>query len=165
MWEKGLVLLGFCGTFNCILDEKGRLSIPSKIRPGDEKSSKKKGIPAGGKMVLTQGLDGCLSLYPEEEWAKITERMESLSFTRRDFRFFNRRLHQHTSQVRIDKSGRILIPEILRKLGGLDKEVLVIGVNNSIEIWNPERYHQYLDNYGQTWEEVAERLFDDNRGE
>jgi len=165
LWEKGLILLGFCGTFSCIIDDKGRLSIPAKIRPGDSDSSNKKGIPSGERMVLTQGLDGCLSLYPAEAWEKITSRLESLSFTQRDFRYFNRRLHQHTSQVRIDKSGRILIPEILRQLAGLEKEVLVVGVNTSIEIWSPDRYRQYLENYGQTWEEVAERLFDDGRGE
>ena len=165
MWEKGLKLLGFCGTFSCVIDDKGRLSIPSKIRPGDSDTSKKKGIPSGERMVLTQGLDGCLSLYPADAWEKITSRLESLSFTQRDFRYFNRRLHQHTSQVLIDKSGRILIPEILRQLAGLDKDVLVVGVNSSIEIWNPDRYRQYLENYGQTWEEVAERLFDDSHGE
>jgi len=155
-------LLGFCGTFNCVIDDKGRLSIPSKIRPGDEDSSKKKGIPPGEAMILTQGLDGCLSLYPEDEWVKIQKRLETQSFTQRDFRYFNRRLHQHTSHVRIDKSGRIHIPEILRQLAGLQKDVLVVGVYQTIEIWDPGRYQEYLDNYGPTYEEVAERLFRDD---
>ena len=152
-------MLGFCGTFNCVIDDKGRLSIPSKIRPSDSDSSSKKGIPPGESMVLTQGLDGCLSLYTEDEWAKIQGRLATLSFTQKDFRYFNRRLHQHTSLVRIDKSGRINIPDILRQLAGLSKNVLVIGVNQTIEIWDPERYLSYQDNYGRTYEEVAERLF------
>ncbi|MCP4567295.1 MAG: division/cell wall cluster transcriptional repressor MraZ [FCB group bacterium] len=152
-------MLGFCGTFDCVIDDKSRLSIPSRIRPGDQDSSRKKGIPAGETMVLTQGLDGCLSLYPEEEWAKIQNRLETLSFTRKDFRYFNRRLHQHTSLVRIDKSGRIHIPDILRQLAGINKNVLVIGANQTIEIWDPDRHQAYLDNFDRTIEEVAERLF------
>jgi len=157
-------LLGFCGTFNCVIDDKGRLSIPSKIRPGDIDSSKKKGIPAGETLVVTQGLDGCLSLYPEAEWAKVQNRLETLSFTQKDFRYFNRRLNQYTSHVRLDRAGRIHIPEVLRQLAGLQKDVLVVGVNQTIEIWDPARYQAYLDNYGRTYEEVAERLFQDDKG-
>ncbi len=157
-------MLGFCGTFTATIDDKGRLSIPSKIRPGDSESSKKKGIPAGESMVLTEGLDGCLSLYPQDEWSKIQKRLETLSFTQRNFRYFNRRLHQHTSLVTIDKSGRINIPDKLRQLAGLKKEVLVVGVNQTIEIWDPERFETYQSDYGPSYEEVAERLFDKNDG-
>ena len=160
---------GFGGTFSCAIDEKGRLSIPSKIRLGKADSQKKKkthrGIPAGEMMVLTQGLDGCLSLYPEDEWAKIEKRLDTLPFTQGDFRYFNRRLHQYSSHVRIDSAGRILIPDPLRQLVGLQKEVLVVGVNQSIEIWDPAHYQAYLDNYGRTYEEVAERLFRNDTGQ
>lgn len=159
---------GFGGTFSCAIDEKGRLSIPSKIRLGKADPQKKKtrrGIPAGEMMVLTQGLDGCLSLYPEDEWAKIEKRLDTLPFTQGDFRYFNRRLHQYSSHVRIDSAGRILIPDPLRQLVGLQKEVLVVGVNQSIEIWDPAHYQAYLDNYGRTYEEVAERLFRNDTGQ
>lgn len=155
-------MLGFCGTFNCTIDDKGRLSIPSKVRPGDSDSSRKKGIPAGEIMVLTEGLDGCLSLYPEEEWAKIQERLNTLSFTQKNFRYFNRRMHQFTHHVRIDKAGRINIPDKLRELAGLSKDVLVIGASQTIEIWDPVRHQKYLDDFGQSYEEVAERLFRDD---
>lgn len=155
-------MLGFCGTYTCTIDDKGRLSIPSKIRPGDEESSKKKGIPAAEKLVVTQGFDGCLSLYPEPEWEKVQQRLETKSFTQKDFRYLNRRLHQFTSVENIDRSGRILLPEILRKLANLRKEVLVIGANQTIEIWDPDRYREYMENYGRTLEEVAEGLFTDD---
>lgn len=158
-------MLGFCGTFTGVIDGKGRLSIPSKIRPGDLESSKKKGIPSGERMILAEGLDGCLSLYPEAEWALVEKRFETLSFTQKKYRYFNRRMHQNTIPVDIDKSGRILIPENLRNLAGIKKDVLLVGVNQTIEIWDPIRYREYLDNYGQTFEEVAERLFRDDPGE
>ncbi len=157
-------MLGFCGTYSCIIDDKGRLSIPSKIRPGDEETSKHKGVPAADRLVVTQGFDGCLSLYPEKEWEKVQNRLETKPFTQKDQRYVNRLLHQHTSVEKIDRSGRILIPEILRKLTGLDKDVLVIGANQTIEVWDPDRYQKYLDTYGRTLEEVAEGLFTDDPG-
>ena len=155
-------MLGFCGTFSCTIDDKGRLSIPAKIRPGDPETSKQKGVPAAERLVVTQGYDGCLSLYPESEWKKVQQRLESKSFTQKDLRYVTRRLHQYTSVEKIDRSGRILLPEILRKLAGLSKDVLVIGANNIIEIWDPDRYAQYLDSFGRTLEEVAEGLFTDD---
>ncbi len=158
-------MLGFCGTFTGVIDGKGRLSIPSKIRPGDPESSDKKGIPSGERMILTEGLDGCLSLYPENEWAVVEKRLEALSFTQKNFRFFNRRMHQNSTPVNIDKSGRILIPENLRSLAGIEKDVLLIGVNKTIEIWDPTRFKEYNDNFGQSYEEVAERLFRDDPGQ
>lgn len=151
-------MLGFCGSFTCTIDDKGRLSIPAKIRPGDPDSSKKKGIPAGEELVLTEGLDGCLILYTLKGWEDYKILISAQSSTQKRTRYFNRRLYQNTSLVRIDRSGRINIPEKLRKLAGLSKSVLVIGVEQIIEIWDPEKYEIYLDNFGQTYEEVAEEL-------
>ncbi|MCK5125781.1 MAG: division/cell wall cluster transcriptional repressor MraZ [candidate division Zixibacteria bacterium] len=155
-------MLGFCGTYSGTIDDKGRLSIPSKIRPGDPETSQKKGIPAADRLIVTQGFDGCLSLYPESEWEKVQQRLETKSFAQKDLRFLNRRLHQFTSIEKIDRSGRIHIPEILRKLAGLGKEVLVLGANQTIEIWDPDQYEKYMDNYGRTLEEVAEGLYTDD---
>jgi MraZ protein len=154
-------LLGFFGTFQGVIDDKGRLSIPVKIRPGTVDKSRKKRILAGEEMVLTEGLDGCLSLYPETEWEKIQARLDTLPYTQKDIRYFSRRLYQHTTLVRIDDSGRILIPDILRQVAGLQKDVLLVGVKQSIEIWDPVRYQEYHSNYGQSYEDVAENLYRD----
>ena len=151
-------MLGFCNSFTCSIDDKGRLSIPAKIRPGDPDSSKRKGIPAGEELVLTEGLDGCLTLYTMMGWEAYKALIGNQSSTQKKTRYFNRRLYQNTSLVRIDRSGRINIPEKLRRLAGLDKAALVIGVDQTIEIWSPERYEAYLENFGQTYEEVAEEL-------
>jgi MraZ protein len=151
-------LLGFCGTFDCTLDDKGRLSIPARIRPGDPDSSKRKGIPAGEELVLTEGLDGCLTLYTEKGWERHKAQFANLSSNKKKNRFFIRRLYRNTSLVRPDRSGRILIPEKLRKLAGLVKSTTIIGVDQKIEIWSPERYATYLENFDETIEEVAEEL-------
>ena len=152
------MLLGFCGSFTCLIDDKGRLSIPAKIRPGDPESSKRKGIPASEELVLTEGLDGCLMLYTQDGWASYKRLISQKASMKRKVRYFNRRLYQNTSLVHIDRSGRISIPEKLRSLADLGKEVLVIGVDQTIEIWNPERYQKYLDEFGLTYEQVAEEV-------
>lgn len=151
-------MIGFCGSFTCTIDDKGRLSIPARIRPGDAETSKKKGIPAGEQMVLTEGLDGCLMLYTEEGWNTYKRLISRKASIKRNIRYFNRRLYQFTSLVRIDRSGRITIPDKLQKLADLGKEVLVIGVDQTIEIWNPDRYEKYLNEYGKSYEEVAEEV-------
>jgi MraZ protein len=151
-------LLGFCGSFACSLDDKGRLSIPAKIRPGDPDSSRRKGIPAGEELVLTEGLDGCLTLYTVKGWEEYKSQFSNLSSNQKKTRFFMRRLYRNTSLVRPDRSGRIVIPEKLRNLAGLGKTVLVIGVDQKIEIWSPEKYNEYDENFGESYEDVAEGL-------
>ncbi len=154
-------MLGFCGTFDCTIDDKGRLLIPARIHSGEFDSLKGRGIQPGEIMILSRGLDGCLSLYPQEEWTKVQSRFESLSFTSKDYRFVNRFLHEYTSPVKVDRSGRILIPEKLRELAKLGKDVLVIGANQSIEIWDPIRHEKYEKDFGREIEDVAEGLFHD----
>ncbi len=145
---------GFFGRFIALMDSKGRISLPSKLRPESRKEIDKE------TFVLTKGLDGCLALYPENEWEKIQQRLDTLSFTRKDFRYFSRMLHSAAVAVTLDRQGRLLIPTHLQQDAGLAKEVLVIGAYRWIELWEPERYQGYLEEYGQSYEEVAEKLFD-----
>ncbi|HOD66714.1 MAG TPA: division/cell wall cluster transcriptional repressor MraZ [candidate division Zixibacteria bacterium] len=147
---------GFVGRYNTTLDEKGRFALPAKLRSI---------LGAGGKpqldgaLILTKGLEGCLSLYTEPEWNDIEKRLSSLSFTQRDFRYFGRRFFSMAAWVTPDRSGRILVPTHLIAEADLKKELLLIGVNKWIEVWNPERYEDYLRGYEATYEDVAERLF------
>jgi MraZ protein len=151
---------GFYGQFTVLMDKKGRISLPSRLRP-----SSMKGTEFSDEFMLTKGLDGCLALYPENEWQLIQQRLSSLNFTSRDYRFFSRQLHSVAVNVSLDRQGRLLIPSHLQQEGGLAKEILVIGVYRWIELWHPESYRDYLSRYGQSYEEVAEKLFDFNRGQ
>ena len=141
------------------MDGKGRFALPAKLRSV-------KGVSDEPLLdcpsVLTRGLEGCLSLYPESEWDEIQRRLASLNFTQKDFRFFSRRFYSAASAVLPDKNGRILIPSALMQEAGLKKDLLVIGVNRWIEIWNPERFQYYLEQFAGSYEEVAERLFSGN---
>jgi MraZ protein len=161
MWEivvRQAPVFGFFGSYACTIDDKGRLSIPAKIRPGDPESAKRKGIPAVEQMMLTEGFDGCLMLLTKEGWEKYERIVTRKASMKRNIRYFMRRLYQNSSLVRIDRSGRITIPDKLREVAELGKDVLVVGVSQSIEIWNPERYQRYLDGYEQSYEEVAEEV-------
>ncbi len=149
-------MTGFYGQYQTTLDDKGRFALPAKLRSVKGLSEE---ALLDGNIILTKGLDGCLTLYPESEWAEIQNRLASLSFTQKDFRFFSREFYAAASVVSPDKNGRILVPSHLLTEAGLKKELLVIGVNRWVEIWNPERYQYYKQQYTRSYEEVAERLF------
>ena len=146
---------GFYGQYTIVMDEKGRIALPAKLRV-TFRSEKK----TWDSFMLTKGLDGCLALYPSKQWELILSRLNTLDFTRKDFRYFSRRLYSAAVPITLDRQGRMLIPPKLQEEAGLEREILVIGANNWIELWNPEHYGKYLSQYGQSYEEVAEKLFD-----
>ncbi len=150
---------GFYGQYQTTMDDKGRFALPAKLRNvlGDDRKP-----ILDGDLIITKGLEGCLSVYPQGEWAEIQNRLSSLNFTKRDFRYFGRRFYSSASVVTPDRNGRILIPAHLVKEASLERELQVIGVNRCIEIWDPVRYKYYLEQYAGSYEEVAERLFSGN---
>lgn len=152
---------GFYGQFNTAMDSKGRFALPSRLRSVVDPD----GRPyLAGNLILAKGLEGCLTLYPDGEWQTIQDRLSSLNFTQRDFRYFSRRFYSSAATVSPDKNGRILIPAQLAKEAHLKKDLTVIGVNRSIEIWHPERLEYYLEQFQGSWEEAAERLFAADNG-
>ncbi len=153
---------GFYGQFQTTLDDKGRFALPAKLRNVVDSAGK---AYLDGTLLLTKGLEGCLSIYPEPEWQEIQNRLSSLNFTQKDFRYFSRRFYSSAATVSTDRSGRILVPSNLIAEAGLKKDLLVIGVNRSIEVWNPERFEYYLQQFSGSYEEVAERLFTGNHGD
>jgi MraZ protein len=155
-------LSGFYGQYQTTLDDKGRFALPARLR--SVTGPRKKPL-LDGELVLTKGLEGCLSLYPNAEWQQIQSRMSTVPFTRKDFRSFCRRFYSSACAVAPDKNGRILVPANLITEADLKRELLVIGVNRWIEIWNPDRFRYYQDQFAGSYEEVAERLFTADVGE
>lgn len=131
------------------LDHKGRIAIPKKFR--DKLAS---------ACVLTKGLDGCLFLYPQTEWASLSSRVQSLPLTGSDARAFSRYLFSSATEVSFDKLGRIMIPEHLLNFALLEKGVLVIGVGSRIEIWSEKKWRLYNRKIEGKSEEIAEKLSD-----
>lgn len=124
---KGRMLMG---EYQHNMDAKGRITIPSRYRE-----------ELGETFYVSKGLDGCLTLYSEEQWqlrvAKINELPDSQT------QYIRRNLYATTEQVTPDKQGRILISPTLRRHAGLVKDVTVIGVGTTAEIWDSERWNAF----------------------
>jgi MraZ protein len=123
------VKLMFMGEYSHSIDEKGRLIIPSRFR--DE---------LGARFVLTRGLDGCLAVYPMTEWEKLEEKLSSLPLTNKSARTITRFLVSAAAQCELDKQGRILVPGALREYAGLEKDVVLTGNLERIEIWDKTKW-------------------------
>jgi transcriptional regulator MraZ len=139
----------FIGQFEHHLEEKGRLSVPKKFRTDLEKGA-----------VLSQGLDGCLFLYPKAAWEELVTRVSRLPLARSDARSFARSLSFGASEVEFDSLGRILIPDYLRAFAGIKSDCVVAGAVDRIEIWDKDKFIKYTAQLNSRREDIAEALSD-----
>lgn len=116
----------FLGRFERTIDGKGRLAIPVKYRPG---------LYEG--LVVTIGLDRCLAVYPRTKWAAISEQVDQLPMTDVDARRFRRMFFTSAHDDSPDDQGRINIPPRLREYARLDGSVVVAGLSDHLEVWDP----------------------------
>lgn len=121
----------FMGEYNHTIDAKGRLIIPAKFREA-----------LGEEFVLTKGLDGCLSIYPMDEWKIFEEKLKVLPLTDKNARAFVRFFVAGATSCELDRQGRILVPGTLREFAGLEKEVVLTGNLTRIEVWSKEKWIQ-----------------------
>jgi MraZ protein len=135
------------GEYKHRLDEKKRISIPSKFRQ-----------VFGKKVVVTHGLDNCLFIYPIKEWNKIASKLGELGMGQADRRGFNRFMLSGASEVSIDSVGRILIPDHLKKFAKVKSKVVFAGVYNRIEVWDEQTWEKYKSGVVKNADQVAERL-------
>ena len=135
----------FMGQFNHSVDVKGRLIVPAKFRE-----------QLGEEFIVTKGLDGCLFVYPMSEWKTIEEHFRDIPLTTKDARKFTRFFFAGAATCDVDKQGRILIPAVLREYAGLQKEVVLVGVLNRIEIWDAAKWAS--DSEYEDMDEVAEHM-------
>jgi MraZ protein len=124
----------FIGRYYHTIEEKGRLAIPQAFREE---------LQSGG--VITWGLDGCLFLFPNSYWQKLSEKLASLPMTQSSARNLTRLLVQSAANLNLDNQGRTLIPDHLRDQVQLKKQVVVAGALTRIEIWDRDAYHKHLD--------------------
>lgn len=137
------------GEFRHNIDTKGRIIVPAKFRE-----------VLGGTFVLTRGLDQCLFGYPMDEWKIIEEKIKALPLTKKDARAFARFFFSGATECEIDKQGRINIPSTLIQYGKLEKECVILGVSNRIEIWNEEIWENYFAESEDSFTEIAENMID-----
>lgn len=137
----------FLGRYAHNVDSKGRLAIPARFREG-----------LGAEVVITRGIDRCLSLYPMETWIPLAEKVSSLSISDPDARYFRRMVFAEAAYLEVDRQGRILLPTDLREYAGIDREAIVVGVHSSIEIWSPDRWEAQAQVMNEEGSSIAERL-------
>ncbi len=141
----------FIGRHTLTLDAKGRLSIPAKYR-------EVLAAMYGNQLVLT-GLDHCIVAYPLAEWQKFEEKARQLPTLKRDVRNFFRGFYSAASECTLDRQGRVLIPPQLREYdAGLNREVVLVGIANKMEIWGKERWEDQMREHQPRLEEIAEQL-------
>ncbi|RQD78423.1 MAG: transcriptional regulator MraZ [Candidatus Syntrophonatronum acetioxidans] len=139
----------FMGEYQHTIDGKGRVIMPARFREG-----------LGEKFIVTRGLDNCLFVYPLEEWEKLEKKLKTLPFTKADARAFTRFFFSGAVECEADKQGRILIPQNLRDHARLQKEAVVIGVSNRVEIWSQEVWGKYSEEANLSFEEISEKIVD-----
>ncbi|KRU16823.1 division/cell wall cluster transcriptional repressor MraZ [Bacillus pumilus] len=137
----------FMGEYQHTIDTKGRMIIPAKFRDG-----------LGEQFVLTRGLDQCLFGYPMSEWKLIEEKLKELPLTKKDARAFTRFFFSGAVECDLDKQGRINIASNLLQYAKLEKECVVIGVSNRIELWSKSIWEQYTEEQEDSFAEIAENM-------
>ena len=139
----------FMGEYSHTIDTKGRLIIPSKFRE-----------ELGETFVVTKGLDGCLFVFSDEEWKAFEIKLKSLPLTNKNARQFARFFVAGATPRELDKQGRILLPATLREFAGLEKDVVLTGMLNRIEIWSKEKWNENNSLDDVAMDEIAEQMTD-----
>lgn len=120
------------GQYSYIIDEKKRVGIPTKFR-----TSLKQGA------VLTKGFEGCLYLYPQKEWERFLELINHLPYFDPATREMKRSMVGSAMDVKLDSAGRILVPDYLKEHAVLSKNLVIVGLNDHIEIWDEDKWNRY----------------------
>lgn len=148
----------FSGEYECKIDAKGRAVLPSRI---------KSALPAasGNSLVITRGFEPCLVLYPQVEWAKIFSKVAGLNEFNEEYRNFQRNFFRGNTEIELDSNGRFLIPRTMAGFAGLEKYAVMVGLGNRIEVWDPERYNEYLIKDPEEFSKLAQKYLTEDKQE
>lgn len=124
----------FLGEYRHSLDDKGRVTIPARLREG-----------LSPVLYLTRGQDTNLALFPQEAWEELAQRIGQMPSTSRDRRIYARWFFGGATEVSLDKVGRILVPSYLREYAEIDGDVVFVGAEDVIELWSPLYWQQELE--------------------
>ena len=142
-----MVIFMFMGEYHHSIDDKGRLIIPSKVR-----------LNLGENFIITRGLDGCLFIYPKGEWDKIIDKYKNIPDTKNK-RQFMRIFLSGATICEYDKQGRINIPGPLVSFAKLNKECIIIGVDERLEVWSKENWEEFILKNEENLSDIADELF------
>ena len=141
----------FMGEYHHTIDEKGRIIIPSKFRED-----------LGEKFIITRGIENCLFVYSLSSWEKITNKLEALPFTKKDARQFVRFFLSGATTAEFDKQGRVNVTSPLISYANLQKDCVVIGTGDRLEIWSQENWNAFFESASSNMSDIAENLFNES---
>ncbi|HVD97346.1 MAG TPA: division/cell wall cluster transcriptional repressor MraZ [Cytophagaceae bacterium] len=144
----------FSSEYECKLDAKGRLILPARMKAN---------LPAasGNNIIITRGFETCLVVYPEVEWRKVFSKVSGLNEFNEEYRNFQRNFFRGNTEAELDSNGRFVLPKTMTKYAQIETEVIVVGMGNRIEIWNPELYDQFLIKDQKEFSKLAEKFLGD----
>ncbi|HOK14633.1 MAG TPA: division/cell wall cluster transcriptional repressor MraZ [Candidatus Kapabacteria bacterium] len=145
----------FKGQETYSIDNKGRVNIPAKMR-------KSLSPEANDTFAITRGLDRCITAYPIDEWKKYEEKFANLNQYDEKNRYFLRMLLMWSEEVTLDAQQRISLPRKLLEFAGIESKVMIVGMGDHIEFWNPDEFENYLNRFNEPYEKVAEQVFSDS---
>ena len=146
----------FSSEYDCKLDVKGRMVLPAKIKSNLPEAS-------GNTIVITRGFETCLVIYPLVEWNKVFSKVSGLNEFNEEYRNFQRNFFRGNTEVELDNNGRFLIPKSLLKHAQIDKDAIMVGMGNRVEVWNPDIYDKYLIKDQQELAKLAEKFLGENK--
>lgn len=141
----------FIGEYRFSMDAKGRVSIPTKFRE-----------ELGEVFYVTKGFDTCLFVYSEKEWQEFRQKLEAARLSSKDSRKIQRFFLASSTECSLDKQGRVLLSAPQREYAGIDKELVIIGVSNRLEIWAEDAWRQYVENEETDITSLADTMEDLN---
>jgi len=137
----------FIGEYHHSIDEKNRLAVPTKFRLDLSKGA-----------VVTRGIDSCLFLYTKKEWEKLAIKLADMPISKSKTRAFARLMLAGAMDIRLDKQGRVIIPDYLRRYADINKKAVIAGLYNRLEIWDEKKWEDYKDKSESNSEDIAESL-------
>lgn len=135
----------YTGEYNHSIDTKGRLIVPSRFRE-----------ELGDKFMITKGLDGCLYVYDNIQWASFQQKLTAMPNNSKNIRDLKRYFLGGATPLEIDKQGRALLPQNLRNCAGIIKDVVLIGVGEKIEVWAKEVWEG--ESAENSMEDIADKM-------
>ena len=138
----------FIGEYSCKVDNKGRLMMPIKFRDRLE----------GVEFVITRGLDNCIDLFPMEKWEEIENKIKELKITNSKHRAYQRFILSAAAKMTLDNQGRLNLPASLMKHAEIEKNAVVTGSDDRIEIWSEEKWESYISEKAGIIEDIADEI-------
>ena len=129
------------------MDEKGRLTLPSRLRPYFE-----------GGIVITKGVDRCLFAFPPEEWASFKANINAYADLSAKGRQLSRMFFSMAFEASLDRQGRVLIPTKLARYASLSRNVTIAGVDDRLEIWDTGEWNRYLTGADESFADIIEEF-------